>query len=272
MGLECQFNRGHQIDWDSWGPKIEKIISLGFRREEAQESLAVFGGSLVEATEYLVQPAQDRLYQKTEQMKKLKKSVTFDYHHTVVQAREEAKKQREIWMRKSGTELKQELNRLHQELAKLREVRSKKEEDLQSQKHVRDLQMFKAFMGGLLASDRIGPVEVRQLDRQREQRTISDDEYRKVLKDLGTSQEDMENMKQFEETRENPDDRECVLCFESGKNVMITPCNHVCFCEECATEMKAYPKEKQLCPMCSKPAGDYIKTENLDVNLGDGPG
>merc|ERR1719419_1769650 len=127
--------------------------------------------------------------------------------------------------------------------------------------------MFKSFMGGILASERIGPVEVRMLDRQRERRAISDDEYRQVLKELGTSQEQMENMKQFEETRENPDDRECVLCFESGKNVMITPCNHVCFCEECAEEFKGYSKDKQKCPMCSDPCEDFIKIENLDVNL-----
>ncbi len=46
-----------------------------------------------------------------------------------------------------------------------------------------------------------------------------------------------------EEKRE----KECALCMENPRNIMLKPCNHVCMCEECAKKVV-----KKRCPICNQ--------------------
>lgn len=46
----------------------------------------------------------------------------------------------------------------------------------------------------------------------------------------------------------------CVICLDAPKTVLVTPCNHVCFCEDCAElfdpKTQADGEEQQFCPIC----------------------
>jgi hypothetical protein len=45
-------------------------------------------------------------------------------------------------------------------------------------------------------------------------------------------------------TPEISPDRYCVVCLDNEKNTMCEPCNHVCLCENCATQVG------DACPLC----------------------
>jgi predicted nuclease with TOPRIM domain len=56
-----------------------------------------------------------------------------------------------------------------------------------------------------------------------------------------------------EEKRE----KECALCMENPRNIMLKPCNHVCMCEECAKKVV-----KKRCPICIQV---YRSAEKLHI-------
>ena len=45
------------------------------------------------------------------------------------------------------------------------------------------------------------------------------------------------------------DDRQCIICYDNQKSVMIRPCNHVCLCEVCSRNIRGLNGK---CPMCRK--------------------
>lgn len=45
-------------------------------------------------------------------------------------------------------------------------------------------------------------------------------------------------------TPETSPDRCCVVCLDNEKNTMCEPCNHICLCEACATQVG------DVCPLC----------------------
>lgn len=267
--LECQFNQGMEVKWNKWESKMERILKLGFNRKIGLEALMVHDGDMEKALEYICFDEQNRQYFREKRAKEVNKAVTFDYHHTVVAARNEAKSELEKWMKKSGAELNMELKRIRGVLEETRKRRRAREDDLQKAKHGRDIKLFKTFMEGILVNNLIGPSEVQHIERQRKDRTIEDDEYKEVLGELGTSAEKIEEMKQFD-GGEMDDQNECVICNDENKTVFCSPCNHVCFCEDCLDLFKS--QETLKCPMCSKLVENCYHIANLDENIGDGPG
>lgn len=51
----------------------------------------------------------------------------------------------------------------------------------------------------------------------------------------------------------HPGAENCVVCFQSAKNVVLLRCKHLCLCELCSgiiTQTK--PRAQQGCPLCRK--------------------
>ncbi|XP_066250134.1 uncharacterized protein [Euwallacea similis] len=56
---------------------------------------------------------------------------------------------------------------------------------------------------------------------------------------------------------ESPEtDKDCVICQERVKCILLLPCKHVCLCEECSEEMRDYKDE---CPICRSYIMDAMK-------------
>ncbi|XP_066138439.1 E3 ubiquitin-protein ligase RNFT1-like [Euwallacea fornicatus] len=51
-------------------------------------------------------------------------------------------------------------------------------------------------------------------------------------------------------------DKDCVICQERVKCILLLPCKHVCLCEECSEKMKDYKDE---CPICRSYIMDAMK-------------
>eukprot|EP00750_Incisomonas_marina_P002704 INCI12569.1.p1 GENE.INCI12569.1~~INCI12569.1.p1 ORF type:complete len:715 (+),score=125.65 INCI12569.1:389-2533(+) len=58
---------------------------------------------------------------------------------------------------------------------------------------------------------------------------------------------------------EDDDDRMCVVCWESPKDTLIQPCNHMCLCYKCATQLDDRGVRISQCPMCRGQVFDIIK-------------
>ena len=50
---------------------------------------------------------------------------------------------------------------------------------------------------------------------------------------------------------------ECLVCFEAERVVMVTPCNHVVYCETC--ERDAVATGVTMCPVCRGPVSSYTR-------------
>ena len=51
------------------------------------------------------------------------------------------------------------------------------------------------------------------------------------------------------DTNLSDDDRQCIICYDNPKSVMIRPCNHVCLCDVCSRDIRGLNGK---CPMCRK--------------------
>ena len=58
---------------------------------------------------------------------------------------------------------------------------------------------------------------------------------------------------------EDNDERMCVVCWDSPKDTLIQPCNHMCLCYECATTLDDRGVRISQCPMCRGNVVDIIK-------------
>ena len=45
------------------------------------------------------------------------------------------------------------------------------------------------------------------------------------------------------------ENQECIICLSDAAVLMVKPCNHVCFCEECGKDLV---KKTENCPICRK--------------------
>lgn len=270
--LECHFNMGQPFNLEKWEEQIKHILHLGFSRKEALEGLAVNDGSLQQALDYIMAPPQDQEWMSNKARREQKKDITYDYHYTVILALEKAEKQRVEWSKKPVGELKGLLRRMQAELNQVRERRHEDESKLADSNNVRNRELFKAFMSGILANSQINPTEMRQVNSMREKRGLTDDQFREILKELGTSHEKLETMKQYD-THGAQDKDECCICLDAPRTTLVQPCNHLCMCEECAEDFEDISDESRLCPICKKKIERMTKINNLDQDLGVmGPG
>ena len=49
---------------------------------------------------------------------------------------------------------------------------------------------------------------------------------------------------------------ECRVCMDAPKDHMLTPCNHICACQNCANVLK---QSNNGCPICKKPISGYVR-------------
>ena len=45
------------------------------------------------------------------------------------------------------------------------------------------------------------------------------------------------------------ENQECIICMSDVAVIMVKPCNHVCFCQECGKDLV---KKTENCPICRK--------------------
>ena len=62
-------------------------------------------------------------------------------------------------------------------------------------------------------------------------------------------------------------DRDCLICLEDVKSVIILPCRHMCLCAACAERMRARRQLKTVkCPICRERVSSFISCERSDLS------
>ncbi|XP_019647931.1 PREDICTED: uncharacterized protein LOC109488195 isoform X1 [Branchiostoma belcheri] len=54
----------------------------------------------------------------------------------------------------------------------------------------------------------------------------------------------------------SPAGNDCIICTERERNCLLSPCNHLCCCMECA---KSLTNRHQNCPMCRTPIAEVLR-------------
>jgi len=62
-----------------------------------------------------------------------------------------------------------------------------------------------------------------------------------------------------EDTATDIERLECAVCKENEKVVMVTPCNHICFCIGCANAVIDKGTHDAKCPVCRGEAKTFVK-------------
>lgn len=61
-----------------------------------------------------------------------------------------------------------------------------------------------------------------------------------------------------------PNGDKCLICMTNDIDVMISPCNHMCLCYEC---IESYKQSTNLCPMCRRAIGSFVKMVLKDSHI-----
>ena len=59
-----------------------------------------------------------------------------------------------------------------------------------------------------------------------------------------TVEQEMYALREKVRALEQAEQRQCVICLENPKNVVLSPCNHLCICEDCSAHVV------RTCPIC----------------------
>jgi len=57
----------------------------------------------------------------------------------------------------------------------------------------------------------------------------------------------------LEKVNKRADENLCSVCMEEKKNILLSPCNHLCVCEKCSTHIN------NMCPICRTPVTSTLK-------------
>lgn len=112
---------------------------------------------------------------------------------------------------------------------------------------------YQGYLRGLTASDRINLSEMAKLKQLREELKIDDELHVKALLSIGLTEKEFDGMKNTAQQS----DRECVVCLDNPKEVVVQDCNHLCLCETCHEMYKS--ERDPRCPMCSKPIKSFLR-------------
>jgi hypothetical protein len=119
-----------------------------------------------------------------------------------------------------------------------------------------DIAWYKEVLQMSLADRTLTPEEDRLLALVREKFNITPLQHRKVLEELGWSEEEFNNIK-----KDDPWMRECVVCLDAAAMYIILDCFHLCLCEDCANLINNEAKNKpQHCPKCRAEIKSIHKT------------
>jgi len=254
--LECQFNRGRQIEWEKHYTVAEMLTGMGFDRKEATEALVMKNFRENEAVDLLLaMSAQDRReweYQKKVEMKKRKMHVSFDQHWSVLKIARERGIQKKKLLKQSMSALRRKIHETKQGIKDLKTTRKQLEEKLQMLNYKTELDNFSAFLKGLIDSGEINSSEMQKVSNMKQK--FKDHEVVEIIKSHGKTMEEFDNLKQFEDTpAENLED-ECVFCFGDNRDFMYYPCGHVALCEACSQTV-----DSKTCIVCRRKATKMIQ-------------
>jgi len=254
--LECQFNRGRQINWDSYYKTAERITIMGFDRKYAIEALVMRNHNENEALDLLLaMTGQDRReweYQKKVEMRKKKMHVSFDQHWSVLKIARERGIQKKKLLKQSMSALRRKIKETKQGIEDLKMTRKQLEEKLKKLNYKTELDNFSAFLKGLIDSGEINSSEMQKVATLKQK--FKDNEVVEIIKSHGKTLEEFDNLKQFDDTlAENVED-ECVLCFGDNREYMFYPCGHVALCEGCSTKVSL-----TNCIVCRRDSTKMIK-------------
>jgi len=254
--LECQFNRGRQINWDSYYKTAERITIMGFDRKYAIEALVMRNHNENEALDLLLEmTGQDRReweYQKKVEMRKKKMHVSFDQHWSVLKIARERGIQKKKLLKQSMSALRRKIKETKQGIDDLKMTRKQLEEKLKKLNYKTELDNFSAFLKGLIDSGEINSSEMQKVATLKQK--FKDNEVVEIIKSHGKTLEEFDNLKQFDDTlAENVED-ECVLCFGENREYMFYPCGHVALCEGCSTRVSP-----NNCIVCRRDSTKMIK-------------
>jgi len=241
--LECQFNRGRPIDWDTYYRTAEKFTLMGFERKSVIDALVMKNRDEVEVVNLLLSmTGQDRReweYQKKVEMKKRNMNVSYDQHHSVLKLARERGIQKKELLKQSMRALRTKIEESKKEIDDLKKNRKELEGKLKTLDYKTELDSFSAFLKGLIDSGEINASEMQKVTSLKQK--FKDNEVVAIIESHGKTIEEFDNLKQFQDMpAENLED-ECALCMEdSAREFMFYPCGHVALCEECykTTDLK----------------------------------
>ena len=214
--------------------------------------LPLFG--CLKAAQYLLTDEETRKMEYERAKRQRNQSVPPNRHFTEIKRIKDEKAQKLQWQKKSENELLLEIQNLKGQLKKFRTKRVELEKKRNQMAKDSRLTLYKEYLRGIVAEGQINTAEVTHMDRYKAQRKITDDDHKRVIKELKYTPEQFDELKTYEDTNTNED--ECVVCYEPPKDHMIMPCNHVCLCPECAEENFATRDASQQCPLCGKDIED----------------
>jgi len=254
--LECQFNRGRQIEWEKYYTVAEGLTGMGFDRKEATEALVIKNFNENDAVDLLLaMTAQDRReweYQKKVEMKKRKMHVSFDQHWSVLKIARERGIQKKKLLKQSMSALRMKIHGTKQAIKDLKTTRKQLEEKLQELNYRTQLDNFSAFLKGLIDSGEINSSEMQKVSNMKQK--FKDHEVVEIIKSHGKTMEEFDNLKQFEDTPEENLEEECVFCFGDNRDFMYYPCGHVALCKACSETV-----DSNTCIVCRRKATKMIQ-------------
>eukprot|EP01084_Bolivina_argentea_P241721 405704_1 len=285
--LEYDFNWGIQIDFNrpSIKQKTDTMLNLGFDYDLCCEAIIVTDDqSLNRAINYalLDEDAKQREYQdmkiKLNRMK-IRALRDTDYAHYVDRFNTKTKRNIdgglvEQWRTAITTnderDIFKEIGKLQMLAAQLKAQRQELEEKLNENIMTKKLILYENYVKGILSGQTLNVEKITQWKKYRNIHSISDAEHLKILNELGYENEDaLDQIKTYvrvdggvaptladSTTTTSNRDNECVICFSSIVSLqdgntayMLTPCNHICLCQECALTYYPAPHHDQKCPL-----------------------
>jgi len=106
------------------------------------------------------------------------------------------------------------------------------------------------------------------LEKERQEREEAERRHKEELEALNEKKDEaLERERQEREEAERRHGEEmdalshakkCLICWEHDISMVVVPCGHLCFCEECC---KQY--QKDTCPVCRNPITNIIKTYQI---------
>ena len=98
----------------------------------------------------------------------------------------------------------------------------------------RRLVLYKEFLKAMIAEPTLNVQEINGLDRYRRQMQISKEDHIVTINALGYTTNEFEKLKNWNDSGANYDE-DCIICYDKPKEMMFTPCNHICICKGCAS-------------------------------------
>jgi len=245
LQLQRDFNYGNPFDVAEYEGGLVPLQSMGFNRDVALEALVVTGNKGLEiALEFCFLEKSEQAQRRKEAMLRIGRQGL----GTLAAAAEGTGQSGDP----TGRQLRQELAALNhkheQEKQRWKQMQLLLEQGVANGTR----NGYKEFLRGIVAGGTISRDEFNKLCLYRGDKNISLKEHSEILKSLGLSKDDFENLKDYTVKRDN----ECVVCLERAKTHVILSCMHLCLCEKC---VPAFRKKNAVCPMCSKKVGSVAR-------------